>query len=156
MSRFTWIPLRSIVLQGLSVEEGELTQALDIESLQERNASELRRLAKRLTRLLVMILFEVGHTKVLSNNILGMQKGMNGEMLKDILQDADKQTKRRLSRTDPELEPVIDAIENGSWGRRKACLPGRQARGRAGEAQTAPGGEEAAASDYQGHLLQKR
>jgi hypothetical protein len=39
-----------------------------------------------------------------------MQKGMTGDMLKDILQDADRRTKARLSRMNPELEPFIDAV----------------------------------------------
>jgi hypothetical protein len=103
--------LRSIVIKGLSQEEGDLNQALDIESLQERNASDNRRFAKRLTRLLVMILFDVGHTKVVTTNLLGMQKGMTGDMLKDILTDADRQTKRRLSRKYPDLNEFVEAIE---------------------------------------------
>jgi hypothetical protein len=40
-----------------------------------------------------------------------MQKGMNEEMLKDILRDADRQTKTRLSRKNPELTEFVDAME---------------------------------------------
>ena len=46
-----------------------------------------------------------------TTNLLGMQKGMTGEMLKDILRDADRQTKTRLSRKNPELTEFVDAME---------------------------------------------
>jgi len=118
--------LRSIVIKGLSAEEGDLNQALDIESLQESNASDNRRLAKRLTRLLVMILFDVGHTKVVTTNLLGMQKGMTGDMLKDILTDADRQTKRRLSRKYPELNEFVEAIETWLMGEEEDLSADRQ------------------------------
>ena len=102
--------LRSIVIQGLSVEEGGLNEALGIEALQERNASDHRRLAKRLTRLLVMLLFDVGQIKAHTTNMLSMQKGMSEELFKDILQDANRRTKASLSRANPELSTFIDAL----------------------------------------------
>jgi hypothetical protein len=102
--------LREIVLIGLK-HDGSVDAALERESLRESHARDTRVLASRLARLQVELLFDVGQIKVLVNNILGMQKGMTGELLKDILQDADRQTKRSLSRTNPELAPFIDAIE---------------------------------------------
>jgi hypothetical protein len=102
--------LREIVLIGLK-HDADVDEALEKESLRESHARDTRVLASRLARLLVELLFDVGQIKVLVNNILGMQKGMTEELLKDILQDADRQTKRSLSRTNPELEPFIDAIE---------------------------------------------
>ena len=87
-------------------------QAATLEVTLERLfAKANRRIAKRLTRLLVMILFDLGHTKVVTTNLLGMQKGMTEDMLKDILTDADRQTKRRLSRKYPELTGFTQAIE---------------------------------------------
>jgi len=103
--------LRRVVIKGLSAEDGELESALDFESAQERHASDYRRLAKRLTRLLVMLLFDVGQIKAHTTNLLGMQKGMTGDMLKDILSDADKHTKRKFSRNSPDLNEFAQALE---------------------------------------------
>jgi hypothetical protein len=49
--------LRSIVIKGLSTEEGDLSQALALESLQERSASDYRRLARRLSWFLVWLIY---------------------------------------------------------------------------------------------------
>ena len=102
--------LREIVLIGLK-HDPDVDEALERESLRESHARDTRVLAARLARLHVELLFDVGHIKALSNNILGMQKGMTQQMHKEILQDADRQTKRSLKRTNPELAPFIDAIE---------------------------------------------
>ena len=53
----------------------------------------------------------MGHIKVHTTNLLGMQKGMNEKMLKDILRDADRQTKTKLSRKNPQLTDFVDVIE---------------------------------------------
>jgi hypothetical protein len=103
--------LRRVVIKGLSVEDGDLNEALDFESAQERHASDYRRLGKRLTRLLVMLIFDVGQIKAHTTNLLGMQKGMTGDMLKDILSDADKSTKRKFTRNSPDLNALADALE---------------------------------------------
>jgi hypothetical protein len=103
--------LRRVVIKGLSVEDGTLTEALDFESAQERHASDYRRLGKRLTRLLVMLIFDVGQIKAHTTNLLGMQKGMSGDMLKDILTDADKHTARKFSRNSPDLNEFARALE---------------------------------------------
>jgi hypothetical protein len=103
--------LRGIVIKGLSVEEGELHQALDIESIQESNARDNRRLARRLSWLLIWLIFDVSHIKAHTANLLGMQKGMTEDMLKDILRDAKQQTKTKLSRKNPELTEFVEAIE---------------------------------------------
>ena len=102
--------LREIVLIGLA-HDPDVDAALERESLRESHSRDIRLLAARLARLYVELLFDVGHIKALANNILGMQKGMTQELHKDILQDADRQTKRNLSRANPELTPFIDAIE---------------------------------------------
>jgi hypothetical protein len=103
--------LRRIVIKGLSEEDEDLDQALDTESLQESVKRDNRRLARRLSWLLIWLIFDVGHIKVHTTNILSMQKGMNEEMLKDILRDADRQTKTKLSRKNPELTEFVDTIE---------------------------------------------
>jgi hypothetical protein len=41
--------LRRVVIKGLSAEDGELDEALDIESLAERHARDNRRLGRRLS-----------------------------------------------------------------------------------------------------------
>jgi molecular chaperone GrpE (heat shock protein) len=102
--------LREIVLIGLQ-HDPDVDEALERESLRESHSRDIRMLAARLARLYVELLFDVGHIKALANNILGMQKGMTEQMHKEILQDADRQTKRSLKRTNPELAPFIDAIE---------------------------------------------
>ena len=102
--------LREIVLIGLA-HDPDVDAALERESLRESHSRDIRLLAARLARLYVELLFDVGHIKALANNILGMQKGMTQQMHKEILQDADRQTKRNLSRANPELTPFIDAIE---------------------------------------------
>ena len=102
--------LREIVLIGLQ-HDPDVDEALERESLRESHSRDIRALASRLARLYVELLFDVGHIKALANNILGMQKGMTQQMHKEILQDADRQTKRNLSRANPELAPFIDAIE---------------------------------------------
>jgi hypothetical protein len=40
-----------------------------------------------------------------------MQKGMTEDMLKDILRDADRHTKTKLSRKNPELTEFVAALE---------------------------------------------
>jgi hypothetical protein len=103
--------LRRIVIKGLSAEEGDLNQALDTESLGESLKRDNRRLARRLSWLLIWLIFDVSHIKVHTTNLLGMQKGMTGDMLKDILTDADRQTKTKLSRKNPQLTEFVEAME---------------------------------------------
>jgi hypothetical protein len=103
--------LRRIVIKGLSAEDGALDEALDTESVRESVKRDNRRLGRRLSWLLIWLLFDVSHIKAHTTNLLGMQKGMTGEMLKDILRDADRHTKTRLSRKNPELTEFVDAIE---------------------------------------------
>src|SRR5215211_3207535 len=122
--------LRSIVIKGLSQEEGDLNQALDAESLQESVKRDNRRLGRRLSWLLIWLIFDVSHIKAHTTNLLGMQKGMTGEMLTDILRDADRQTKTRLSRKNPELTEFVDAIEKWLLSAEED-LPDRQAGSKA-------------------------
>ena len=100
----------------VSEDERGVDAALDTESVQEQHASDYRRLASRLTRLLVMLLFDVGQIKAHTTNMLSMQKGMSEELFKDILQDADRRTKSSLSRLNPELTDFVDAIETWLMG----------------------------------------
>ena len=100
------------MLEAKAREELHKQQAATLEVTLERIfAKANRRMAKRLAFFLTAILFDVGETKVLTTNLLGMQKGMTEDMLKDILSDADRQTKRRLSRKYPELTGFTQAIE---------------------------------------------
>jgi hypothetical protein len=103
--------IRRLLRKVLSQDDDSVDEALDTEMIMQSHARDTRVLASRLARLQVELLFDVGQIKVLVNNILGMQKGMTEELLKDILHDADRRTKASLSRTNPELEPFIDAIE---------------------------------------------
>ena len=100
------------MLEAKAREQLHKQQAATLEVTLERIfAKANRRMAKRLAFFLTAILFDVGETKVHTTNLLGMQKGMTEDMLKDILSDADRQTKRRLSRKSPELTGFTQAIE---------------------------------------------
>jgi hypothetical protein len=103
--------LRRIVIKGLSAEDGELDEALEAESLRESVKRDYRRLSRRLSWLLLWLLFNVSHIKAHTTNLLSMQKGMSEELFKDILKDADRHTKTRLSRKNPELTEFVDALE---------------------------------------------
>lgn len=102
--------IRKLLIKALKDEES-VDEALDTESLRESVKRDNNRLARRLSWLLVWPIYDVGQMKVLTTNTLGMQKGMTEEMLKDILRDADRQTKARFSRKRPELGEFADAIE---------------------------------------------
>jgi hypothetical protein len=103
--------LRRIVIKGLSAEDGDLDEALDRESLRESVKRDNRRLARRLSWLLIWLLFDVSHIKAHTTNLLSMQTGMSEELFKDILQDADRHTKTKLARKNPELTEFVEAIE---------------------------------------------
>jgi len=81
------------------------------EMIDQRIARANRALASRLVKLLAWLLYDTGQIKAISNNMLGMQKGMTREMHKDILHDADRQTKARFSRHNPDLAEFMAAIE---------------------------------------------
>ena len=102
--------IRRLLIKALKDEES-VDEALDAQALWESVKRDNRRLGRRLSWLLIWLIFDVGHIKVHTTNLLGMQKGMNEEMLKDILRDADRQTKTKLSRKNPELTGFVDAIE---------------------------------------------
>jgi hypothetical protein len=102
--------IRKLLIKALKDEES-VDEALDAQSLQESVQRDNRRLGRRLSWLLIWLIFDVSHIKAHTTNLLGMQKGMTGEMLTDILRDADRQTKTRLSRKNPELTEFVDALE---------------------------------------------
>jgi predicted kinase len=105
------------MLEAKAREDLHKQQAENLATTMERmHAKANRRMAKKLSFFLTAILFDVGETKVLTTNLLGMQKGMTEDMLKDILTDADKHTKRRLSRKYPELTEFTQAIEQWLLG----------------------------------------
>lgn len=72
---------------------------------------QIRSMATRLSWLLVRIAFDTGQTRVLATNTLGMQEGMSGENLKEILATADKRTKANLTRKTPQLTELVQAVE---------------------------------------------
>lgn len=102
--------IRKLLLKALKDEES-VDEALDTESLRESVKRDNNRLARRLSWLLVWLIFDVSHIKSHTTNLLGMQKGMTEDMLKDILRDADRHTKTKFSRKNPELTEFVDAIE---------------------------------------------
>ena len=100
------------LLEAKAREELYKQQAATLDTTLERlMATFYRRMAGKLAFFLTIIVFNTGNTNVLVNNLLGMQKGMTQKMLKDILHDADRQTRRSLSRKYPDLAPMIDAVE---------------------------------------------
>jgi hypothetical protein len=87
-------------------------QAATLPSIIEQAVAKSNRaLATRLVWLLVRIAFDAGQTRVLATNTLGMQKGMTGEALKEILDSADKRTKANLTRKTPQLTELVQAVE---------------------------------------------
>ena|SRR5215211_5083224 len=105
------------LLEAMVRQKIHIQQAATLETTLERlMATFYRRMAKKFAFFLTTILFDVGQTKVLTTNLLGMQKGMSEDMLKAILTDADKHTKRRLSRKYPELTEFTQAIEQWLLG----------------------------------------
>jgi hypothetical protein len=105
------------LLEAMVRQKIHIQQAATLETTLERlMATFSRRMAKKFAFFLTTILFDVGQTKVLTTNLLGMQKGMSEDMLKAILTDADKHTKRRLSRKYPELTEFTQAIEQWLLG----------------------------------------
>jgi hypothetical protein len=102
--------IRRLLIKVLKDEEG-VEDALDTEALREGLARDNRLMAKRLVKLLAWLLYDMGQVKALANNTLGLQKGMTQELHKDILTDADRQTKARFSRQNPDLAAFMEAIE---------------------------------------------
>jgi hypothetical protein len=81
------------------------------ELIDQAVAKANRAMATRIAWLLIRIAFDVGHTKVLATNTLGMQEGMSEESLKEILQTADKRTKANLTRKTPQLTELMQTVE---------------------------------------------
>jgi hypothetical protein len=99
--------LREMMHQKLAKHhEAALPELID-----KRIAKANRSLASRMAKLLAWLLYDSGQIKALANNTLGMQKGMTQEMHKDILEDADRQTKKRFKRMNPALADFMDAVE---------------------------------------------
>ena len=127
--------IRRLLINALKDEES-IDEALDTEALREAIARDNRRLAARLSWFLVRILYDVGHIKGLATNTLGMQQSMTQELLKDIVQDAHRQTEASLSRQNPELAGFMDEVE--TWllaheeGETSPRQTARQGQGRGG------------------------
>jgi hypothetical protein len=93
------------------------------EIIEKAVAKANRTLATRFAWLLVRIAFDMGQTRVLATNLLGMQEGMTEESLKEILATADKRTKANLTRKTPQLTELMEAVE-------KWLLEGEEEQGR--------------------------
>jgi predicted kinase len=106
-----------------SAEGGALLEAIVRQKIHQQQAATLettiervmarayRSMATQMAYFLVTILFELGKIKAVSTNTLGMQEGVTEELLKDILQDADKRTRASLARKNPRLIPLIQVVE---------------------------------------------
>jgi hypothetical protein len=81
------------------------------EIIEQAVAKANRQLATRFAWLLTRIAFDMGHTKVLTTNILGLQEGMTEETLKEILDTADKRTKANITRKTPQLTELMESVE---------------------------------------------
>jgi hypothetical protein len=67
--------------------------------------------SNRLAWLLTRVAFDSEQTRALVTNILGRQAGMNEERLKTILAMSQRTAKGNLTRRNPEMIELIDAIE---------------------------------------------
>jgi len=87
-------------------------QAATLDRTIERSiAKSYRSFASRMAFLLVWLIFDVGHIKLLASNTLGMQQGATPELLSDIFKQADRKTRAALARKRPELTPLVEAVE---------------------------------------------
>jgi hypothetical protein len=99
--------LREILRQRFHKQQAAtLPQLID-----QAVAKSHRSMATRLSWLLVRIAFDIGQTRVLATNTLGMQEGMTQDSLKEILKTADKRTKANLTRKTPQLIDLMEAVE---------------------------------------------
>src|SRR5439155_12694623 len=99
--------LREILRQRFHKQQAAtLPQLID-----QAVAKSHRSMATRLSWLLVRIAFDIGQTRVLATNTLGMQEGMTQDSLKEILETADKRTKANLTRKTPQLTQLMEAVE---------------------------------------------
>jgi hypothetical protein len=87
-------------------------QAATLDRTIERSiAKSYRSFASRMAFLLVWLIFDVGHIKLITSNTLGMQQGATPELLNDIFKQADRKTRAALARKRPELTPLVEAVE---------------------------------------------
>src|SRR5881227_733557 len=99
--------LREILRQRFHKQQAAtLPQLID-----QAVAKSHRSMATRLSWLLVRIAFDIGQTRVLATNTLGMQEGMTQDSLKEILKTADKRTKANLTRKTPQIIDLMEAVE---------------------------------------------
>jgi hypothetical protein len=99
--------LEKALQRQVDMQYGALLQPI----IENTIGKQIRSMATRLSWLLVRIAFDTGQTRVLATNTLGMQEGMSGENLKEILATADKRTKANLTRKTPQLAELVQAVE---------------------------------------------
>jgi hypothetical protein len=71
----------------------------------------MRNISTRLAMLLVRVAFDVGQSRSLVINILGRQPGVEPADLNTILDGSSKTAKARITQRTPQLEQLIEAVE---------------------------------------------
>lgn len=108
----------SLSAAGAAFLEKSLQQQVDLQYnalltpiIEKAIAKNLRRMATRLSWLLVRVAFDAGQIRGIVTNILGHQPGMKQELLKTILIDSAKSAKGNITRRTPQMTELMEAIE---------------------------------------------
>jgi hypothetical protein len=99
--------LEAAIRQKLHIQQGVLLQPLVKQAIRD----QMQGLSNRLAWLLARNVFASEHTRSLVTNILSRQQGMTEETLKTILARTQQAAKGNLTRRNPELEELIDAVK---------------------------------------------
>jgi hypothetical protein len=99
--------LEAAIRQKLHIQQGVLLQPLVKQAIRD----QMQGLSNRLAWLMARNVFASEHTRSLVTNILSRQPGMTEEKLKDILARTQQVAKGNLTRRNPELEELIDALK---------------------------------------------
>jgi hypothetical protein len=99
--------LEAAIRQKLNLKQGVLLQPLIKTAIRE----QMQGLSNRLAWLLARNAFSSEQTRAIATNILGRQSGMTEEKLKDILAMTKRTAQGNLTRRNPELEELIEAVK---------------------------------------------
>src|ERR687891_235315 len=99
--------LEAAIRQKLNIQHGVLLQPIIKTAIHEA----MQGISNRLAYLLARTAFSSEQTRSLATNILGRQSGMTEETLKTILAMTKRTAQGNLTRRNPELEEVIQAIK---------------------------------------------
>ena len=101
---------RTLLRRGMQTNV-EMRYASFLEPVIERViARHLNNRDSRIISLLVRIAFDSGQTRGIVTNILGLQPDITPDLLRDILDGADKSAKSNIMKKTPQVEELIEAL----------------------------------------------